>query len=81
MEKYIYKIRHKETGKFVRVKLMIEGIHVWKEKDVINSKSSGYGQVLYDTHKGWNTPPVPTNEDFNLIGCEIVKYKVSQEEL
>lgn len=74
--KYIYKIRHKETGKFVRIKLEQEGIDGWVEKNVIEGKTPGYGKVLFDTHEGWSTSPNPSNEEFNKIGCEIVKYEV-----
>jgi hypothetical protein len=76
MDKYIYKIRHIPTGKFIRIKLQIEGVKVWHEKNVISGQNTGYGKVLYDTHKGWSTPPIPSNEDFALIDCEIVKYKI-----
>ena len=76
MEKYIYKIRHKPTGKFVRIKLKKDGVSVWAELGVINGRA-GYGKVLYDTHKGWSTPPEPSAEEFDLIDCEVVRYKVT----
>lgn len=77
--KTIYKIRHIETGKFVRVKLTSIGIQIWAEKNVI-AGHSGYGKVLFDTHKGWSTPPEPSNEEFALIGCEVVKYNLTLTE-
>lgn len=78
--KKIYKIRHKASGKFVRIKLKIQGVKGWKEKDVINGHP-GFGKVLFDTHKGWATPPEPSNEDFNEIGCEVVVYNINETEL
>lgn len=77
MDKYMYKIRHKETGKFVRTRLGKEGIDYWAENPLtMLNKNPIFGKVLYDTHEGWSTPPKPTNEDFGKIGCEVVKYKV-----
>ena len=78
--KLIYKIRHKSTGKFVRIKLTSEGIKVWKEKNVIEG-NPGWGKVLFDTHKGWTTPPKPSNEEFAQIGCEIAVFNLKIEEL
>lgn len=49
--KYIYKIKHIETVKFLRIKLTKDGIKVWKEKLVIEG-NAGYGKVLFDTHNG-----------------------------
>lgn len=79
--KIVYKIRHIETGKFVRIRLTKIGVDVWAEKNVISCNCPGYGNVLYKTHKGWSTPPEPTNEDFGKIGCEIVKYEITENEL
>ena len=81
MEKYIYKIQHIPTGLFVRIKLSIHGILGWKKridegKLLFEGKDPAMGQVLHKTHEGWSTPPEPSNEDFKLIDCRIVKYKV-----
>lgn len=81
MAKYIYKIRHIPTGKFLKIKLEIEGINVWEEKKVISGQTPGYGKVLFDTHPGWRTPPNPSNDDFKRIDCEIVKYEVKESEM
>ena len=78
---FIYKIRHKATGKFVRIKLEKKGVDTWAEKNVIEGNISGYGNVLFKTHSGWATPPNPSNEDFAKIGCEIVKYKTTLTEV
>ena len=80
MSKYIYKIKHIPTGKFLRIKLEKEGIEVWKEKNVISGETPGYGKVLFDTHVGWKTPPNPTNEDFKKIDCEVVRYELKEYE-
>lgn len=74
----IYKIRHIKTGKFIRVKLELEGIACWVRHDVI--ETGKFGKVLFDTHKGWAMPPNPSNEDFAKIGCEIVKYTITEKE-
>jgi hypothetical protein len=79
--KLIYKIRHKKSGKFVRIKLEQEGIDVWAEKGVLEKIVPGYGNQLFDTHKGWSTPPNPSNEEFAKIGCEIVVYKIEEIEI
>lgn len=79
--KYIYKIRHIETGKFLRIKLEIEGIRRWKEKGVLEKIVPEMGNQLFSTHKGWRTPPNPTNEDFKEIGCEIVRFELVEKEL
>lgn len=76
----LYKIQHIPTGKFLRIKLEKEGIKVWKEKGVIEGKSQGFGKVLFDSHKGWKTPPNPTNDDFKEINCRIVTYNVTLNE-
>jgi hypothetical protein len=78
---FIYKIRHKATGKFVRIKLEKKGIDIWVDKKVIEGNIPGYGNVLFKTHSGWSTPPNPSNEDFAKIGCEIVKYKTTLTEV
>ena len=78
---FIYKIRHKKTGKIVRIKLEKKGIEIWAEKNVIEGNIPGYGNVLFKTHSGWATPPKPSNEDFAKIGCEIVKYKTTLVEI
>lgn len=74
--KYIYKIRHIKTGKFVKIKLTIAGIRVWKDKKVLETITPEMGNQLFNTHKGWRTPPTPTNEDFKEIGCEVVRFQV-----
>ena len=79
--KYIYKIRHIETGKFLRIKLEIEGIRVWKERNVLQKIIPEMGNQLFDTHKGWRTPPNPSNEDFKEIGCEIVRFQLIEKEI
>ena len=76
----LYKIRHIPTGKFLRIKLEMEGIKVWKEKRVLERITPEMGNQLFDTHKGWKTPPNPTNEDFREIGCEIVVYELKEIE-
>jgi hypothetical protein len=46
--KYIYKIRHKATGKFVRIKLEQQGIDVWASNPL-----TMYSQVAeWYTHIG-----------------------------
>lgn len=77
----VYKIRHKATGKFLKIKLELEGINIWKEKNVLEEITPEMGNQLFNTHKGWKTPPNPSNEDFDKIGCEIVKYEVNLKEL
>lgn len=74
----IYKIRHIPTGKFLKIKLGLEGIRVWKDKGVLESFVPAMGNQLFDTHKGWKTPPNPTNEDFKQINCEIVIYELKE---
>lgn len=81
MTKFIYKIQHIPTKKFLRIKLEKEDIKVWKEKDVINGKATGFGKILFDTHKGWATKPNPSNEDFAEIDCKIVIYKSTEHEI
>jgi len=79
--KYIYKIRHKATGKFVRIKLEQQGIDVWASNPLtMQNKNSAMGKVLHDTHKGWSTPPNPSNDEFSKIGCEIVRYEITEIE-
>lgn len=80
MKGCVYKIRHIESGLFVRVKLSKIGIAEWKEKNVISGNPE-FGKVLYKTHKGWNKRPKPSNDDFNEIGCEIVKYILNYTEI
>jgi hypothetical protein len=77
----LYKIRHIPTGKFLRIKLEIAGIKVWKEKGVLERITPEMGNQLFDTHKGWKTPPNPTNKDFGEIDCEIVVYELKEMEL
>ena len=77
----IYKIRHIPTGKFVRIKLEKQGIKIWKAKGVLEKIVPEMGNQLFDTHKGWKTPPNPTNDDFNEINCEIVVYEIKETEL
>ena len=74
----IYKIRHIPTGKFVRIKLEKQGIKIWKAKGVLEKIVPEMGNQLFDTHKGWQTPPNPTNDDFKKINCEIVVYEVKE---
>lgn len=76
----LYKIRHISTGKFLKIKLEKEGIKVWKTQGVLE-KTTKYGNQLFVTHKGWRTPPNPTNEDFKEINCEIVIYELKEIEL
>lgn len=76
-----YKIRHIPTGKFLKIKLEKEGIRVWREKGVLEGIAPEYGRQLFDTHKGWKTPPNPTNDDFKQINCEIVIYELKEIEI
>ena len=79
--KYIYKIRHKATGKFVRIKLEQPAIDVWASNPLtMQNKNPGMGKVLHDTHKGWSTPPNPSNNEFDKIGCEVVRYEIIEIE-
>jgi hypothetical protein len=76
----VYKIRHNESGKFIRIRLTKEGVRVWKDLSVIEGKF-GFGKVLYDTHVGWKTSPELTEEELLGIGCSIVKYEIKETEL
>jgi hypothetical protein len=77
----IYKIRHIPTGKFLKIKLEKEGIRRWKELGVLEKFVPSMGNQLFDTHKGWKTPPNPTNDDFKEINCEIVVYEIKETEI
>lgn len=78
---YIYKIRHKPTGKFLKIKLYQEGIDSWKRNNVLRGDNPEWGNQLFNTHKGWGTPPLPTSTDFAAIDCEVVKYVVTVTEI
>jgi len=50
-KKFLWKIRHIESGKFIKIKLEIEGIKHWKINRVVEG-NLGWGKVLYDSHLG-----------------------------
>jgi len=77
MDNKIYKIKHLPTGKFVKIKLEIQGVDGWEKRGGIQEGTNGgAGKLLVDFHEGWKTPPTPTNKEFARINCKVVCYDV-----
>jgi hypothetical protein len=87
MEKFIYKIRHIETGMFLIHDYFPQAIDKFEETinegkyNIWKGEHPGMGRILHKSHKGWSNPPRCTTEDYNRIGCEVVKYKLVEVEV
>jgi hypothetical protein len=87
MKKFIYKIRHIETGKFLETDYFPQAIDKFEEVikegkyNIWKGEHPGMGNILAKSHTGWKTPPRCTTKDYNRIGCEVVKYEIKEIEI
>jgi hypothetical protein len=72
---YIYKIYHKESGLFVKNNYFETGINLIADK--LKDNPTALKSVLVKSHQGWANPPRCTTEQYQAIGCEVLKYKVT----
>jgi len=87
MENFIYKIRHIETGKFLKTDYFPQAIDKFEEVikegkyNIWKGEHPGMGNILAKSHPGWKTPPICNTADYNRIGCEVVKYRLELVEI